>query len=141
MKTIGWRLFVLLMVMGTLGVVDAKGQAVVQFKAGSAFVAGNTTFPSGTYTVLQEDPNDPQILVISDDGNTHRAEIQAEYISSETSRNKTEIIFQKYGNTLVLKEIWVAGQRTGYMLPTTHVEKTAAKAGKPTRQSVDATSK
>jgi hypothetical protein len=46
MKTIVWQLFMLLMVMSTLGVAEAKAQVQVQLKISTPFVAGNATFPS-----------------------------------------------------------------------------------------------
>jgi hypothetical protein len=140
MKTIVWRLFVLSMIMGTLGVAEAKAQVQVQLKASAPFVAGDATFPSGSYTLIQQQ-DDPQLFEIRDESHSHAALLSVEIIDSEGLRTKSEIIFNKYGNTLVLKQIWVSGSSTGYLVPTGHVEKKAAKSGKATKQSVETTSK
>jgi len=144
MKTIVCKLFVLLMVMGALGVVDARAQlggAQVRFTVSSSFVAGDTSFPAGTYSITQEHQDDAQMLLITDDSNTHSAVILGEFIDSELPHKKTEVIFNKYGNTVVLKQIWLLGQTTGYVVPRSYREKEASKNGKPTKQSVEATSK
>lgn len=144
MKTIVCKLFVLLIVVGTLGVVDARAQlgaSEVRFTVSSSFVAGDASFPAGTYSITQQEQDDAQILVISDDSNTHSAVILGEFIDSELPHKKTEVIFKKYGNTVVLKQIWLVGQTSGYLVPRSYKEKAAAKNGNPTKQSVEATSK
>lgn len=144
MKTIVCKLFVLLMVMGALGVVDARAQlggAQVRFTVSSSFVAGDTSFPAGTYSITREDQDDAQILLITDDSNTHSAVILGESIDSDLPHKKTEVILKKYGNTVVLKQIWLLGQTSGYLMPRSYKEQEAAKNGTPTKQSVEATSK
>jgi hypothetical protein len=140
MKTIVWQLFLLLMVMSTLGVAEAKAQVQVQLKTSTPFVAGDATFPSGSYTIIQQQ-DDPQLFEITDNSNSHSALLSVEIIDSDRPRAKSEVIFNKYGNTLVMKQIWVSGSETGYLVTTGHVEKKAAKSGKPTKQSVETTSK
>jgi hypothetical protein len=140
MKTIVWQLFMLLMVMSTLGVAEAKAQVQVQLKTSTPFVAGDATFPSGSYTIIQQQ-DDPQLFEITDNSNSHSALLSVEIIDSDRPRAKSEIIFNKYGNTLVMKQIWVLGSEIGYLVTTGYVEKKAAKSGKPTKQSVETTSK
>jgi hypothetical protein len=144
MKPIVCKLFVLLMVMGTLGVVDARAQLggpEVRFTVSSSFVAGDASFPAGTYSITQEHQDDAQILLITDDSNAHSAVLLGEFIDSDLPHKKTEVIFKKYGNTVVLKQIWLLGQTTGYLVPRSYKEQEVAKNGTPTKQSVEATSK
>jgi hypothetical protein len=140
MKTIVCKLFLLLMVMSTLGVIDVKAQVQVQLKVSTPFVAGDATFPSGSYTIIQQQ-DDPQLFEITDNSNSHSALLSVEIIDADQPRAKSEIVFSKYGTTLVMKQIWVSGSSIGYLVPTGHVEKKAAKSGKPTKQSVETTSK
>ena len=140
MKTIVFQLFVLLMVTSTLGVVEAKAQVQVQLKMSTPFVADDATFPSGSYTIIQQQ-DDPQLFEITDNSNSHSALLSVEIIDSERPRAKSEIVFNKYGTTLVMKQIWVAGSGVGYLLTMGHVEKRAAKSGKPTKESVETTTK
>lgn len=140
MKTIVFQLFVLLMVTSTLGVVEAKAQVQVQLKMSTPFVADDATFPSGSYTIIQQQ-DDPQLFEITDNSNSHSALLSVEIIDSERPRAKSEIVFNKYGTTLVMKQIWVSGSGVGYLITAGHVEKKAAKSGKPTKESVEITTK
>lgn len=140
MKTIVFQLFVLLMVTSTLGVVEAKAQVQVQLKMSTPFVADDATFPSGSYTIIQQQ-DDPQLFEITDNSNSHSALLSVEIIDSERPRAKSEIVFNKYGTTLVMKQIWVSGSGVGYLITAGHVEKRAAKSGKPTKESVEITTK
>jgi hypothetical protein len=142
MKRLGCRLFVLSMLMGTLGVCEANAQIrnSVAFKVSSSFIMGDVTFPAGNYSITQ-DSDDQDPLVISASDGKHNALVTAEPIDSDYPRKKTEIIFNNYGNTLVMKQIWVKGSIGGFLLVTSHAEKKAAEAGKPTKQSVPAESK
>jgi hypothetical protein len=51
------------------------------------------------------------------------------------------VTFHKYGNTLVLKNISIAGTAAGYVVQTSHAEKNTAKAGNATKVSVPAQKK
>ena len=77
----------------------------------------------------------------NDNSNSHSALLSVEIIDADPPRAKSEIIFNKYGNTLVMEQIWVSGSMIGYLVPTGHVEKKAAKSGKPTKQLLETTSK
>jgi len=142
MKTLVCRLFVISLLAGTLGVCGAKAQIgnSVKFRVSDPFVAGESTFPAGSYSITQ-DPEEQGLLLVSASDDKHRAFVVAEPIDAGSPRKKSEVIFNKYGDTLVMKEIWVQGNIGGYLLVTSHAEKRAAKAGKPTKQSVPAESK
>jgi hypothetical protein len=67
--------------------------------------------------------------------------LPTESLSPTTANQKTEVTFQKYGNTLVLTEIWIPGFSTGFSVQTSYAEKKAAKAGSPTKVAVMAAKK
>jgi hypothetical protein len=140
MKRTACKLLVLLMVMGTLGAVEAKAQIEMHLKMSSPFIAGETMFPAGSYTIIQQE-GEPELLEISSADHAHSALLTSEIITSETPRAKSEIIFNRYGNSLVMKQLWVAGSSDGFLVFTGRAEKRAARAGKPTKQSVEVTSK
>jgi len=78
--------------MGTLGVVDARAQlggSEVRFTVSSPFVAGDASFPAGSYSITQKQQDDAQVLVITDDSNTHSAVILGEFIDSNLPHKKT----------------------------------------------------
>jgi len=142
MKKLVSKLWVLVMLVGALGVGIAKGQITntVDFKASSSFVAGEATLPAGSYSVRPWS-EDPSVLEISNPAGTHTVLVDTEASSSDTPAKSTGVVFAKYGNLLVMKQIVLANQKTGYNIISRHAEKKAMKAGPATKQTVAATSK
>jgi hypothetical protein len=142
MKTLVRKLFVFASIVAALGAGVAKGQITdaVNFKAPSSFVCGDTTLPAGSYSARPWS-EDPSVLEISNAAGTHSVLVDTEATSSDTPAKSTGVVFNKYGSTLVLKQIVLANQKTGYGIVSKHAEKKAAKAGAPAKQSVAATGK
>jgi hypothetical protein len=142
MKTLVCKLAVYVLLVGAVGICGAKAQITgsVDFKAPSSFICGDTTLPAGSYTVRPWS-EDPSVLEISNAAGTQSVLVDTENTSSETPAKSTGVVFAKYGNQLVLKEIVLAHQRTGYGIISKHAEKKAAKAGPATKQTVPATAK
>ena len=142
MKTLVCKLFVFALLVGTLGAGVAKGQITnaVDFKAPSSFIAGEATLPAGSYSA-RPSGEEPNILEISNAAGTLSVLVDTETTSSDTPAKSTAVVFNKYGNLLVMKQIVLANQKTGYGIISVHAEKKAAKAGPPTKQSVAATGK
>jgi hypothetical protein len=142
MKTLVCKLFVFVVLVGALGVAVSKAQIqnAVDFKAPSSFVAGDATLPAGSYTARPWS-EDPSVLEISNAAGTNSVLVDTESTSSDTPAKSTGVVFNKYGNMLVLKQIVLAGQKTGYGIISKHAEKKASKAGPATKQTVAATAK
>lgn len=142
MKTLVYKLVVITVLTGLSFVssVRAQGGNAIEFKATSAFVAGDTKFPAGTYTIRQE-PESQMEWEITNDTKGFSAFLLTDPANSTASSQKAEVTFQKYGNTLVLKEIWIPGLASGFSVQTSYAEKKAAKAGSPTKVSVPAAKK
>ena len=142
MKTLVRKLFVFASIVAALGAGVAKGQITdaVNFKAPSSFVCGDTTLPAGSYSARPWS-EDPSVLEISNAAGTHSVLVDTEATSSDTPAKSTGVVFNKYGSTLVLKQIVLANQKTGDGIVSKHAEKKAAKAGAPAKQSVAATGK
>src|SRR5262249_25585185 len=142
MKKLVTKLWVLILLVGALGAGVAKGQITnaVDFKAPSSFVAGEATLPAGSYSARPWS-EDPSVLEISNAAGTHSVLVDTETSSSDTPAKSTGVIFARYGNQLVLKQIVLANQKTGYNIVSKHAEKKAAKAGPATKQTVPATAK
>ena len=142
MKTMVYK-FVAIAVLAGLSFVSnvrAQGGNAIEFKATSSFVAGDTKFPAGTYTIRQE-PESQMEWEISNDTKGYSTFLLTDPANSTPSGQKAEVTFQKYGNTLVLKEIWIPGLASGFSVQTSYAEKKAAKAGSPTKVSVAAAKK
>jgi len=142
MKTLVCKLFAFAMLVGALSVGAAKAQITnaVDFKAPSSFIAGEATLPAGSYSVrpLAEDP---MALEISSAAGTHSVIVDTEASKSDTPAKSTGVVFNKHGNLLVMTQIVLANQTTGYTIISKHAAKKAAKAGPATKQTVPATAK
>jgi hypothetical protein len=142
MKTLVCKLFVFASLVGALsaGVATAQITDAVNFKAPGSFVCGDSTLPAGSYSVRPWS-EDPSVLEISNAAGTYSVLVDTETTSSDTPAKSTGVVFAKYGSQLVLKQIVLANQTTGYGIISKHAEKKAAKAGAPTKQSVPASGK
>jgi len=142
MKLAARRLSLLLPAMIAISVNTGQAQliGVLQFTVNSSFAVDNVVLPSGTYT-LKQDVEDSGLFTVSDNDGKHSIYISCENIEVSSPTTKTELTFRKYGDTLVLKEIWIAGSTTEMLVPSGPVEKKAAKLGKPTKVSVAASTK
>jgi hypothetical protein len=141
MRAVALRIVCAVLLLG-LPVICGAGTLAneVNFRTSTSFVVGAAVFPAGGYAITG-DPDDPMSLLVTSDDHAHAVWVQAEPLDADSPRAKTEVIFNKYGDTMVLKQIWVQGQTSGYLLITGHAERKAAKAGPPTKQSLPATAK
>jgi len=142
MRTTAVRLFGVLVLTSVFGLHGAYAQinSEVHFKMSNSFVAGNAAFPAGSYVITVES-EDSQVLLITNADHSHSVWVQAEIMESQTTPLKTQVLFSKYGDTWVLKQIWVQGNNTGFLVPRGIPEKKVQKEGKPSQQSVPGNSK
>jgi len=142
MKKLAFWLVAISLMVGLTLVLDVRAQTTnsIEFKVSSPFVAGNAKLPAGTYTIRQ-DADDQLEWEISNDTKAISAFLPTDPVSMTSPNQKTEVTFQKYGNTLVLKEIWITGLSNGFSVQSSYAEKKAAKAGSPTKVPVAANKK
>lgn len=143
MKVLLSRFFILAVLFCTLVTLDGRAQQQtmqVEFTAPASFVAGDSTFPAGTYMLRQQE-DDVLVWEISSNSKSYDGFIMVDPVYSDTPHAKSEVIFNKYANVLFLKQIWVAGHDTGYVAISSYAEKKAAKSGKPTKVSTPAEKK
>lgn len=110
----------------------------IDFKTSSSFVAQNVTLPAGSYNIRPMQDDMETLILSSSDG--HSALIPCEALES-SGPSKTEITFHRYGKTLYLNQVWSAGNSTGCLIQAGPAEKKERKSGKPTQETVAATSK
>ena len=116
----------------SLGVTSAQILSPVTFTMDAEFVAGNTTFPAGSYEILPTD--DQSVLEIRGQKGAPAALFEIEPLRSVTPFKQTELVFNKYAEHMVLKEVMVAGETEGASTVTTNAEKRHRKEhGKPIR--------
>ena len=86
-------------------VVDAVG-----FTTSFPFTVGNTMVPAGRYTITPDDDN-PAILELT--GGREAVLFETRSAEARTAPSKTEVVFKRYGDGYVLKDIWIEGEHTG----------------------------
>ena len=108
------------------GVQNASAQIIdpVEFTTSFPFTVGNTTVPAGSYAIRPDDDN-PQILELT--GKNASVLFQTEVAQARETPSKTELVFSRYGNSYVLKNIWVAGSDSGAETMPVEGERHAAK--------------
>jgi hypothetical protein len=94
------------------GVRNASAQITdpVEFTAPFAFTVGFATLPAGNYTIKPDDDN-LQFLELT--GAHGSVLFQTESAEAPKAPSKTEVVFKRYGDGYVLKDIWVEGSHTG----------------------------
>lgn len=122
--------------------IDTSAQLAgpVKFQTTFAFTAGNTKFPAGAYEVRPQQSEAGVVEIYSTPGGAHGAMLEVRSSGQKEKPAKGDVIFQRYGDTYVLKTVWEGG--SGVTLVETYAEKaTKAKGGTPTEHPVTATPK
>jgi len=118
--------------------VIAQTDNTVNFEAPFAFYAGDAKMPAGSYTMTPDDLT-KTILIRNADG-SHSVFVEYEPVESDTPPSKTEISFNKYGDTDFLNRISLQGQDSGMHILPSNAEKQAAKAADAEQHSLSAKS-
>ena len=109
------------------GVQNAGAQITengVKFTTSFPFTVGNTTVPAGSYTIRPDD-DDPGIFELS--GAHTSVLFNTENVQARKTPSKSEVVFQRYGDGYVLKDIWVEGSDTGAETTAAEGERHVAK--------------
>jgi hypothetical protein len=134
------KLTVLMSMLCLLSAIPAMAQVDnrLTFQAPFAFYAGNAKLPAGSYTVTQPADNSELLLIESAD-RLHSVFVDYMTDDSDTAPAKTEVTFNKYGNTEFLGRISVQGQTSMQVLES-KAEQNAAKAAASEKHSLSAKS-
>ena len=94
------------------------------------FIVANTTLPAGHYVFHMLRGSDLQLMTIaSANGNTSVEVMVRPSIDNHTPRH-SDLVFNRYGKTEVLKDIYEAGQKTGVaIVDASHEEAQLQKQG------------
>jgi hypothetical protein len=118
----------------TVGIVSAQ-QFNLKFTSKAPFAVAGATLPAGTYQITQLDLDDNLFECSAVSG---KPSVMFEADPHEVIPTTTGVAFEKYGDTLILKNISIAGDQ-GYWLPISLPEKRSKKGGvKPTKVSMGA---
>jgi hypothetical protein len=117
------------MTLVAVQVPSAQVTGNVEFTTSFPFVVGNTTVPAGSYTLRADDDN-PEIMELRGPQTTVLFEVQP--TEALDVAPQTEISFQRYGDTYVLKTVSLEGSAEGAESVTAEAERHQAKNGTPT---------
>jgi hypothetical protein len=100
---------------------DSRIEANVPF----AFVVGKNTLPAGKYEIKGIDDNTPGVLELrSANGRKPIVfETEAARTRDDESASRTELVFDKIGDTYFLSQVWVEGNGSGSQLAKSKIEK------------------
>jgi hypothetical protein len=121
------KLFLALCLTLVFGAVAASAQVesdvTIEANIPHAFVVEKTTLPAGKYTIRAADEfGDPSIMEIRS-ANGHTAVFfETEGVQPRQAPNKTELVFDKVGDTYFLSEVLVSGDDTGAKLKKSRME-------------------
>jgi hypothetical protein len=126
MKSVILKSFVVVMLAVSLVSLTAQAQSANQLKANIpfSFVIGNQTLPAGEYTVRYVNQNSGKsaLLFKSVDGRTSRI---VNMNAAQTSRAeiKASLVFNQYGDSYFLSEVWTGSDQYGLSLPKSSAER------------------
>ena len=112
------------------GVHNASAQITgdVEFTTAFPFAVGPATVPAGRYTI-EPDLDHPEILLLT--GTRASVFFQTGATESRETPSKTEVVFKRYGDSYVLKEIWIEGSSSGAEAIAGEGERHASKGRSP----------
>jgi hypothetical protein len=105
---------------------SAQIETSVEFTTPFPFTVGNTKVPAGTYSIRQDEDN-PKILELT--GGHTAVLFETGNPQARQTPSKTEVVFSRYGDGYVLKNVWVEGSDMGYESVRAEAERHAAKRG------------
>jgi hypothetical protein len=110
------------------GIQNASAQIfdTVEFTTSFPFTVGYATVPAGSYTIRPDDDN-PAILQLVGPGTS--VLFQANGVDARETPSTSEVVFKRYGDGYVLKDVWVEGSNIGAEATSVEGERHAAKTG------------
>jgi hypothetical protein len=127
-------------VLALAGVQNASAQIVdpVEFTTSFPFTVGYATMPAGSYTI-RPDGDDPAMFELT--GAQGSVLFQANNTEARETPPRSEIVFKRYGDKYVLKDIWEEGSMSGAETVAVEGERHVAKSQDSTGEDHIATRK
>jgi hypothetical protein len=118
--------FTMLMLTIALTAVAAQAQSTNQMKANIPFrfIIGNQTLPAGEYSIryLDQDSGKTALLFRSMDGKTSRI-VSMNTTQQGEGEAKASLVFNQYGDSYFLSEVWTGVDQYGLSLPKSRTER------------------
>lgn len=118
--------FTMLMITVALAALTVQAQSANQMKATIpfSFHIGNQALPAGEYTVryVNQDSGKTALLFKSVDGKTSRI-VNMNTAQKNEREVKASLVFNQYGNSYFLSEVWTGADQYGLSLPPSRAER------------------
>lgn len=128
MKTVS-KLFLSLCLVIGLGAAMAasaqiEGDMTIEANIPHAFVVRDTTLPAGKYTIkVADDATSLNVLEIRSANARTAVLFETEDIQTNRAPGKSELIFDKIGDTYFLSQVFLKGDNSGNQLPKSRMER------------------
>lgn len=118
--------FTMLVLAVTLAVLTVQAQSANQMKASIpfSFTIGDQTLPAGEYTIryVNQDSGKTALLFKSTDGKTSRI-VNMMTTQRGEAELKASLVFNQYGDSYFLSEVWTGSDQYGLSLPKSRAER------------------
>jgi hypothetical protein len=113
-----------------IGTASAQIDSPVEFTTTFPFTVGNATVPAGKYMIRPAEDDD---LLLDLQGLTNHVSVYFEVSGTQAPKPEanTSVVFKRYGDHYVLKDIWVEGEQDGAEALTVRGEKHHMKEDPP----------
>jgi hypothetical protein len=118
-----------LLIAASFSATSAHAQIIgnVEAQIPFPFHVGNNTLPAGTYVIHRLDDNNGTVMQISRRDGTMSVLFDVESAQVNSAPDKTELIFNKYGDRYFLSEMFDEGNPDGSRVYASKDEKMASK--------------
>lgn len=133
MKRETLRSLALVALIVALTALTAQAQSANQMKANIpfSFTIGSQTLPAGEYTIryVNQDSGKTALLFKSADGRTSRI-VNMMMSQKEEALTKASLVFNRYGESYFLSEVWTGADQYGLSLPKSRAERNLSEIAK-----------
>jgi hypothetical protein len=135
MKILHWTLPIAIGLLVLLPATVAAQNVVMRADIPFNFVVGERTLPAGQYLVTVE--QDWIALRCPESGSSAAVGYASHAYRSDAQNGR--LLFNSYGNTNILRKVWVPKAERGSLLPIPHIEREAqARSGKEVHTAIAA---
>ena len=120
-----------ILMLASVQSASAQITGAVEFTTSFPFTVGNATVPAGSYRIT---PDSDNLAIFELTGGRTAVLFEANFAEASETPSKTEVVFKRYGNGYVLKNIWMEGDRTGAETLAAEGEKHTSKRPGPTTE-------
>jgi hypothetical protein len=119
-----------LLIAGGQGIASAQiGDTTIEANITHDFIVGTTTLPAGKYEIRVLSDTDPNTFEIRSANGHAVALFETRSAQANRTPRKTELVFNKLGDSYFLSQIWLEGSDLGNELEKTKEEKKLEEGG------------